>query len=489
MQVNYLFMIYLLCFYWSSSFIFLGIADGMSRHIGLPFLSLSLVGVKQIGTFVGSQFGLGWTVGEHFLRDGNETGFAEIAVGWPTGGKEGETVGKKVGTMVGFSPGQIYPVGWLVTEIVTGAFEGAYVTGASVGDAEGSDVTGAFEGAYVTGASVGDAEGSDVTGAFEGAYVTGASVGDAEGSDVTGAFEGAGVSNETGFAEIAVGRSTGAKVGFSPGQIYPVGWLVTEIVTGAIEGAYVTGASVGAAEGSDVTGAFEGAYVTGMTVGATEGLSDTGVPEIAPGLSTGAKVGSADTKVGIALGHFFTGLYLVGFEVCGALVGFGQVGFLVLDGLSLGMFDEGTITVTGAFEGEYVTGTFEGASVGAVVGAYVGASVGAEVGSYVGAVVGAYVGASVGASVGGEVGASVGAEVGAYVGVSVGAEVGLDVGASVGGEVGAGVGAYVGGLVAGSVGCPVGASVGTDTGFAEIAPGLSTGEKVGISVGIFSGQM
>jgi hypothetical protein len=117
MQVNYLFTIYLLCFYLSSlslsslsslplsSFIFLGIAEGMSRHIGLPFLSLSLVGVKQIGTFVGSQFGLG--VGEHFFRDGNETGFAEIAVGWPTGGKEGETVGKKVGTMVGFSPGQI----------------------------------------------------------------------------------------------------------------------------------------------------------------------------------------------------------------------------------------------------------------------------------------------------------------------------------------------------------------------------------------------
>jgi hypothetical protein len=244
-----------------------------------------------------------------------------------------------------------------------------------------------------------------------------------------------------------------------------------------IEGAYVTGAQVGAAEGSDVTGAFVGAYVTGMTVGATEGLSDTGVPEIAPGLSAGAKVGSADTKVGVALGHFFTGLYLVGFEVCGALVGFGHVGFLVLPGLSLGMLDEGTTTIAGAFEGEYVTGAFVGASVGAVVGAYVGASVGAEVGAYVGAEVGAYVGASVGAGVG------------AYVGVSVGAEVGADVGASVGGEVGAGVGAYVGGLVAGSVGCPVGASVGTDTGFAEIAPGLSTGEKVGISVAIFSGQM
>jgi hypothetical protein len=94
--------------------------------------------------------------------------------------------------------------------IVTGAIEGAYVTGAPVGDAEGSVVTGAFEGAYVTGASVGDAEGSVVTGAFEGAYVTGASV---------GAVVGAGVSIETGFAEIAEGWSTGAKVGVNSGQI------------------------------------------------------------------------------------------------------------------------------------------------------------------------------------------------------------------------------------------------------------------------------
>jgi hypothetical protein len=186
-----------------------------------------------------------------------------------------------------------------------------------------------------------------VTGAFEGAYVTGGSVGDAEGSVVTGAFE----------------------------------------------GAYVTGASVGAAEGSVVTGAFEGAYVTGMTVGTTEGVSATGFAEIAPGLSTGAKVGRAETEVGVALGHFFTGRTLVGLEVCGALVGFGHVGFLVLVGLSLGMFDAGMTTVTGAFVGEYERGV----SVGAVVGAY---ETGAFVGASVGAVVGAYVGASVGAEEG-----------------------------------------------------------------------------------------
>jgi hypothetical protein len=70
MQVIYLFMIYLLCFYGSSFSSF-----NLPSHI------------------VGSFTGAGWTVGEHFFRDGNERGFAEIAVGWPTGGKEGETVG------------------------------------------------------------------------------------------------------------------------------------------------------------------------------------------------------------------------------------------------------------------------------------------------------------------------------------------------------------------------------------------------------------
>ena len=40
---------------------------------------------------------------------------------------------------------------------------------------------------------------------------------------------------------------------------------------GAGEGAYVTGASVGAAEGASV-GAAEGAYVTGASLGAAEGV-------------------------------------------------------------------------------------------------------------------------------------------------------------------------------------------------------------------------